>query len=144
MTAYSIMDAVQRESGMRFEELLKLYAKECEYTMHHTGKLLGYKSHSAFVRLCKKYGWDKLFEGNKPIPADREYSPEHSMGSPLAKSIEWEGITDSLIGHARRLGIPRNTVYNRQRKRPDDWAYVLRRVKHNAPRRVVKPAAWNK
>jgi hypothetical protein len=142
MTAYSIMNEVQKESGVPFSEIVRLYAMECGYTMHHTAMLLGYASHTPFARLCRKHGWNEWFKGNKPIKSDRVYSSSHNMGSPSAKHVEWDGVVDTLVGHARRLGIPRSTAYGRNRKRPNDWAYVLRRVKHNSTNRPVKPAAW--
>ncbi len=137
-----IIKQIEAEGGQPFEEVVKLYAKEMQVTMHEAALLLGYSSHSAFMRLCRKHGWDKLFDGNKPRKAERVYSSKHSMGSPAAYKIEYDGIVDSMLGHARRLGIPRNTAYGRNRRRPGDWEYVFRKVKHNRQRRAAKPAAW--
>lgn len=139
-----IIQEVERDTGQPFEEIVKLYAKELQVTMHEAALLLGYSSHSAFIRLCRKRGWDKWFAGNKPRKAERVYSRKHSMGSPSAIYLELDGITDTLAGHARRLGIPKDTVYGRQARRPGDFEYVFRKVKHNAPQRVCKPAAWTK
>ncbi len=137
-----IINEVERESGQPFKEIVKLYANELQVTMCEAALLLGYSSHGAFIRLCRKHGWDKWFDGNKPRKAEREYNSEHNMGSPAAYEIEYDGIVDSMLGHARRLGIPRNTAYGRNRRRPGDWEYVFRKVKHNSPRRAAKPAAW--
>lgn len=139
-----IINEVERDSGQPFEEIVWLHAKEMQVTMHEAALLLGYSSHSAFIRLCRKRGWDKWFDGNKPRKAEREYSSEHNMGSPAAYEIEYDGVIDSMLGHARRLGIPRNTVYGRNRRRPGDWSYVFCKVKHAAPQRMCKPAAWKK
>ncbi len=139
-----IIQEVERDTGQPFEEIVNLYAKELQVTMHEAALLLGYSSHSAFIRLCRKRGWDKWFAGNKPRKAERVYSRKHSMGSPSAIYLELDGITDTLAGHARRLGIPKDTVYGRQARRPGDFEYVFRKVKHNAPQRVCKPAAWTK
>ena len=139
-----IIKQIEAESGQPFEEIVRLYAKELQVTMNEASVLLGYASHSPFIRLCRKHGWDKWFEGNKPRKADREYSSKHSMGSPAQVIVEIDGVTDNLAGHARRLGIPRKTVYNRNAKRPGDWEYVFRKVKHNSPRRACKPAAWTR
>ena len=139
-----IINEVERDSGQPFEEIVRLHAKEMQVTMHEASVLLGYASHSAFIRLCRKRGWDKWFAGNKPRKAERVYSRKHSMGSPSAIYLELDGITDTLAGHARRLGIPINTVYGRQARRPGDWSYVFCKVKHAAPQRMCKPAAWKK
>lgn len=139
-----IIQEVESDTGQPFEEMVLLYAREMQVTMTEAALLLGYSSHSAFIRLCRKRGWDKWFEGNLPRKPDRVYSSEHNMGSPSAIYIELDGITDTLVGHGRRLGIPKSTVYGRQAKRPGDWEYVFRKVKHNSPRRTCKPAVWVK
>ena len=44
--------------------------------------------------------------------------------------IEYLGVTDTLAGHARRLGLSRMTVYKRNKRQPGDWAYVFADGKH--------------
>ena len=139
-----IIQEVERDTGQPFEEMVRLYAREMQVTMTEAALLLGYSSHAAFIRLCRRRGWDKWFEGNLPRKPDRVYRSEHKMGSPSAIHIELDGITDTLVGHGRRLGIPESTVYGRQARRPGDWEYVFRKVKHNSPRRTCRPAVWVK
>lgn len=144
MTAYRIIKEVEIESGLPFAEVVKFYAKEVCYTMHHTALTLGYASHSSFFKLCSKRGWDKWFEGNLPQPGERVYSRVHKMGSPSTVMLELDGVTMPMVGHAKRLGIPVKTVYGRQRKRPGDWTYVFSRIKHNTTSVPVKPARWKR
>jgi hypothetical protein len=135
------MDEVQKDTGMPFEEMVKMYAG-LGYTRFHTAKLLGYGSHSPFYRLCKKHGWDGWFANAKNRKGTRVYSSKHNMGSPKAVEVEWDGVTMCLAAHARRLGIPVQTVYNRYNKRPGNWVYIFDRCKHNTTNRPVKPARW--
>lgn len=130
-SAYRVMNEVYWDSRKDFAQTVKEYAQQ-GYTMSAVANLLGYKSHSAFTRLCDKYSWRQWFSNSKPLPSNRIYNPEDAkrMTPPNAIFVEYQGIRDTLAGHAKRLGLSKSVIYRRRKERPDDWEYIFDKRKY--------------
>ncbi|MFA5387887.1 MAG: hypothetical protein WC322_05920 [Candidatus Paceibacterota bacterium] len=140
----AIMREVEAETGELFEKTVRRYAEQ-GMTMTSASLILGYRGHGPFIRLCKKHGWTQWFENSKPQEYFREFPKEHHMGPPPASIyVEHDGITDTLAGHARRLGLSRYTVYHRRKKKPEDWHYIFYTRKHVTYFKRVKPYGWDR
>ena len=135
--------AIADEFGLPFWDVVKGFADD-GLSVKATADVLEY-SHSAFRRLAERHGkkhWfkvghdslvpkqEKAERRGKCSPALREALVLASSKNPNYIRIEYRGVTDTLAGHARRLGLSHSTVYKRNKRRPEDWAYVLADSKH--------------
>ena len=133
MTA-KIQQQVAKESGKSFQSVVKDYADQ-GYGMTETATLLGYKSHSAFIRLCDRHGWRDWFKyGEATNGAKEGRKRRRGIDTPALKAardkikyptVEYKGVHDTMAGHCRRLGVSYRTAKHRQERRPDDMAYIL-------------------
>ena len=135
--------AIADEFGLPFWEVVKGFADD-GLSVKATADVLEY-SHSAFRRLVERHGkkgWflvghdsivpqqEKAERRGVCTEAHREALKQASAVNPNYIRVEYRGYTDTLAGHARRLGLSRSTVYKRNERRPGDWAYVLADSKH--------------
>jgi hypothetical protein len=137
---------IAKEHGMSFPAVVRLYA-EAGHSMTDTAKILE-RDPGSFRRLCQRQGWDALFKrGEASIGAQQARVERRGVctdglmsackaasdANPLYQWVTLGSITDTLTGHARRLGMPVGTVRNRQRRRPGDWDYVFAQRSHVKP-----------
>ena len=135
--------AIADEFGLPFWEVVKGFADD-GLSVKATADVLEY-SHTAFRRLVERHDkkhWFKVGHNSlvpqqeraerrgKCSPALREALRLASAANPNYIRIEYRGVTDTLAGHSRRLGLSRRTVYKRNKRRPGDWAYVFAGGKH--------------
>lgn len=125
----SVIKEVERDTGRPFVETVKFYAEQ-GHTAHDTAYLIGYKAHSAFLRLLKRKGWREWFANGKPVKVVKDRYPGLITGGDInAIKVEFEGIVAPLGQHADRLGLPRTTVYPRYRKNKN-LNYVFSKHSH--------------
>ena len=139
----SKQQAIAVEFGMPFWDVVKGFAGD-GLSIKATADVLEY-SHSAFRRLMERHGkkyWFKV--GQDSLIPKQEKAERRGQCSPALRDalraasdknpnyirIEYRGVTDTLAGHARRLGLSRRTVYKRNKRRPGDWSYVFADGKH--------------
>lgn len=147
---YTRQQAVAREFGQPFTDVVLGFAAD-GYSVNATGLILGY-NRGSFYNLMKKWGWlDKFDKGQKTLAPrqaqqDRRGKPgcRHAIeaandANPGYLRFTYDGVFDTLAGHARRRGISRNTVYSRRKRRGDDWDYVLDKRSHDWKR----PRGWD-
>ena len=135
--------AIADEFGLPFWDVVKGFADD-GLSVKATGDVLGY-SHGAFRRLMERHGKKHWFKvGHDSLVPKQEKAERRGQCSPALREalraaraanpcyirIEYRGVTDTLAGHARRLGLSRRTVYKRNKRRPGDWAYVFADGKH--------------
>jgi hypothetical protein len=137
---------IAKEHGMSFPAVVRLYA-EAGHSMTDTAKILE-RDPGAFRRLCQRQGWESLFKrGEDSIGAQqarverrgvctdglRSACNAASDANPGYQWVTWGGVTDTLAGHSRRLGVAYSTVVKRNRRRPGDWGYVFATKSHVRP-----------
>lgn len=137
---------IAKEYGMSFESVVRSYAAD-GHSMTYTAKLLD-RSYPAFIRLCRRHGWDKLFVSGQQSVACKEARAERvgvcterqreglkraMANNPRYVWVEYQGITDTVHGHARRLGLPITTVRNRLAAYPGDYDHAFSLVSHRKP-----------
>jgi hypothetical protein len=137
---------IAKEHGMSFPAVVRLYA-EAGHSMTETALILE-RDPAAFRRLCQRQGWEDLFKRGEDSVASKQARADRrgvctdglrsackaaSDANPLYQWVTLDGVTDTITGHARRLGIPIGTVRNRQRVRPGDWSYVFATKSHVRP-----------
>lgn len=135
----SIVKEVEQEYGDPFWDVVRGFAAD-GHSIHATAGLLGYASDTPFRRMIKRHGVDidfasaqkSVFQTEARIdrrgrctPAQREAADTASLANPGYKRVELFGITDTLAGHAKRVGLSRSTMYKRYARRPDDLEYVF-------------------
>jgi hypothetical protein len=115
---------VEQEYGMPFWDVVKLYADDGE-SINATALILGYKRPDPLYRKVKAKGVEHWFKrgfdsnGARLAQSVKAASAEHQIA--LRKyaerkwHIEFNGVRDSISGHARRIGIARETVFSRLR-----------------------------
>ena len=137
-TSYTIQHQVAKEAGTSFRNVVRFYAEE-GHSIAETALLLGYSSQSAFNRLCHRHGWHEWFRpltetlGFKRSIEQRKGKSTPAMVEAARKATEarnvpryeYDGVTDTLTGHAKRLGLPLRRVYSRWQKHRGDLDYAL-------------------
>lgn len=120
--------AIEQEYERPFWEVVKGYADDGE-SKASTAAILGY-SESAFRGLVARRGLEdwfpKLGYSNASRAANRRkrgpctaaqraaLDRNRGPGTNNIKLVEFDGITDSIVGHARRIGLRPETVYVRR------------------------------
>jgi hypothetical protein len=135
----SIAKEVEKEYGEPFWDVVRGFAAD-GHSMHATAGLLGYSSDTPFRRMIKRHGvvidfasaQESVFQiearldrRGRCTPAQRAATEAASLANPTYKRVELFGITDTLSGHAKRIGLSRSTMYKRYARRPDDLEYVF-------------------
>lgn len=121
----NIMQQVEEEFGQPFLDVVLGFAGEGE-SINATAFLLGYASPTPFKRWVNRHGLKHKFKtgeecaGRISFRANTGSTPARlaavklaSAANPTYKHVEVGGITDTLAGHARRVGISARTVYSR-------------------------------
>jgi hypothetical protein len=129
----SIINEVEEEYGEPFWDVVAGYAAD-GHSVQSTAELLGYASGTPFRRLIARHGvtiqfasaQDSVFQKEARINRRGKCSPQlsdalkkASAANPTYIYLDYKGVTDTLAGHARRLGIPMGTVRNRYRVNKD-------------------------
>jgi hypothetical protein len=137
---------IAKEHGMSFPALVRLYA-EAGHSIHDTAKILE-RDPGSFRRLCQRQGWDALFKRGEDSVASKQARADRrgvctdglksackaaSDANPTYVWVTWDGVTDTLTGHCRRIGMPVGTVRNRLARRPGDYAYAFSQRSHVKP-----------
>ena len=135
--------AIADEFGIPFWDVVRGFADD-GLSIKATADVLEY-SHSAFRRLMERHGKKHWFKvGHDSLVPQQEMADRRGRCSPALREalrlasdknpnyirIEYRGVTDTLAGHARRLGLSCSTVYKRHERRPMDLAYVFADGKH--------------
>lgn len=135
----SIISEVENEYGEPFWDVVRGFADD-GHSIHATAGLLGYASDTPFRRMIKRHGvkikfasaQDSVFQAEARIDrrgkctaGQRQAAQLASLANPSYKRVEIFGITDTLAGHAKRIGLSRTTMYKRYARRPDDLEYVF-------------------
>jgi len=135
----SIVNEVEQEYGESFWDVVRGFAAD-GHSIHATAGLLGYSSDTPFRRMIKRHGvqiefasaQESVFQAEARIdrrgrctPSQRMATQAASLANPSYKRVELRGITDTLSGHAKRIGLSRSTMYKRWARRPDDLEYVF-------------------
>ncbi len=141
-----IIKEVEQEFGEPFWDVVRGFAAD-GHSIHSTAELLGYASDTPFRRLIKRHSVEIEFASaqesvfqvearkdrkGKCTPAQRVGASIASAANPGYKRVQLFGITDTLAGHAARIGLSLSTVYKRYARRPDDLAYVFSKAKQYA------------
>lgn len=135
----SVINEVEQEYSLPFWEVVKGFADD-GYSATATAGILGYSNPTPFIRLLYRHNRRELFNrGQSTVIAleareSRRGKCSKAMHAALRKAsavnpgykqIRWKGVTDTIAGHAERLGINRRTAYKRSYRRPGDWEYIL-------------------
>ena len=146
------MRQVESEFGERFWDVVRGFARD-GHSVNATAELLGYSSGSAFRRLIKRHGITiefadaqssvfqveaRINRRGKCSQAQRSSTERASAANPTYKRITYGGETDTLAGHARRLGVSISTARKRYLVNPDP-AYVFSTGSHVS---VPKGRGW--
>lgn len=138
--------AIAQEFDLPFWEVVKGFADEGR-TIYDTARILEY-SHPAFSRLVKRHGLDHWFAKGKAGVRFSESARERrgqcspallsavlnaGKHNPTYYQIKYQGATDTMAGHCRRLGLSLHTARNRNTRRPGDWDYVFAKGRHYVP-----------
>jgi len=136
-------NAIAAEYGEPFWSVVRGYADD-GHSVYGTATLLEY-SPPAFRRLVLRHGVSDWFARGQSsalarsaqadrrgrcTDAQRAGAAMASAANPNYRWIDYQGHTDTLAGHARRLGLSPRTVYKRYKRRPDDQAYVFADGRH--------------
>lgn len=134
-----IAKQVEQEYGEPFWDVVRGFAAD-GHSVHSTAELLGYASDTPFRRLIARHGVDIKFASaqesvfqvearidrrGKCTPKQKMATNTASLANPAYKRVELFGITDTLAGHAKRIGLSRSTMYKRYARRPHDLEYVF-------------------
>lgn len=118
--------AIAEEFGEPFWDVVKGFA-DMGYSRTQTANILDY-GQSSFIRLLDRHGKRHWFrQGQESITAIEAREARKgratqaqiaaakvaSANNPVYYRIQIDGRTDTLAGHARAMGIPVRTVYNR-------------------------------
>jgi hypothetical protein len=137
---------IAKEHGMSFPAVVRLYA-EAGHSIHDTALILE-RDPAAFRRLCQRQGWESLFKRGEDSVASKQARADRrgvctdglrsackaaSDANPVYQWVTLDGVTDTLAGHARRLGLAYSTVVKRNKRRPGDWSYVFAQRSHVKP-----------
>lgn len=138
--ARSVIQEVEEEFGEPFWDVVRGFAAD-GHSVHATAILLGYADDStSFRRLIKRNNMNiefasaqesvfqveaREYRKGKCSDAQRESLKRASENNPTYKVITYRGFTDTIIGHVRRLGLSKSTVYKRYLRKPDDLDYVF-------------------
>lgn len=135
----SIVKEVESEYGEPFWDVVRGFAAD-GHSIHATAGLLGYSSDTPFRRMIVRHGVQIEFASaqesvfqvearidrrGKCTQGQRRATQVASLANPSYKRVELFGITDTLSGHAKRIGLSRSTIYKRWARRPDDLEYVF-------------------
>lgn len=135
----SIAKQVEQEYGEPFWDVVRGFAAD-GHSVHATAGLLGYSRDTPFRRLMQRHGVQIEFASaqesvfqvearinrrGKCTEPQRLSLQAASLANPDYKRVELFGITDTLSGHAKRIGLSRSTMYKRWARRPDDLEYVF-------------------
>ena len=135
----SIARQVEQEYGEPFWDVVRGFAAD-GHSVHATAGLLGYASDTPFRRLIARHGVQINFASaqesvfqvearidrrGKCTAGQRRAAQAASLSNPGYKRVALFGITDTLAGHAKRIGLSRSTMYKRWARRPDDLEYVF-------------------
>ena len=152
MRRVEIMRQVESEFGERFWDVVRGFATD-GHSVQSTAELLGYSSGSAFRRLIKRHGITiefadaqssvfqveaRIARRGKCSEAQKAATERASAANPTYKRIAYSGTTDTLAGHARRLGVSISTARKRYLVNPDP-AYVFSTGSHVS---VPKGKGW--
>ena len=147
-----IIQEVETEYGEPFWSVVEGFARD-GHSVNATAELLGYASASAFARLIKRHGITiefadaqssvfqveaRINRRGKCSQAQRSSTDRASAANPTYKRITYAGETDTLAGHARRLGVSISTARKRYLVNPDP-AYVFSTGSHVS---VPKGKGW--
>lgn len=139
----SIVKEIEHEFGEPFWNVVRGFAAD-GHSVHATAGLLGYSSDTPFRRMIKRHGvtiefasaQESVFQiesradrRGKCTPGQRKATEAASLANPGYRRVELFGITDTLTGHAKRIGLSRSTMYKRYARRPDDLEYVFSTTK---------------
>lgn len=137
---------IAREYGMSFISVVKMFADH-GHSMTETAQIIE-RDATAFRRLCTRHGWNEWFSTGRDCIAVKTYNESRKgvctdklrkicmkmvESNPRYIRIERDGITDTLTGHARRLGISVTTMRSRRAVRPTDYDYILSTMSHRKP-----------
>ena len=146
------MRQVESEFGEPFWSVVEGFARD-GHSVNATAELLGYASVSAFARLIKRHGITiefadaqssvfqvdaRIARRGKCSQAQKAATERASAANPTYKRITYAGETDTLAGHARRLGVSISTARKRYLVNPDP-AYVFSTGSHVS---VPKGKGW--
>ena len=138
--------AIAQEFNLPFWEVVKGFADDGR-TMNNTARIIEY-SVPAFYRLVQRYGREHWFAKGKAGLRFKEAARERrgkcspallaaalnaGKHNPTYHRIEYQGVTDTMVGHCRRLGLSLHTARNRNSRRPGDWQYVFAKGRHYVP-----------
>lgn len=119
----SVVKQVEAEYGQPFWDVVKGYADDGE-SMNATARILGYSSTGAFHKLVVKHGKKELFKPGIETNSFKESGKRNPLTEKRIKQLkalqashffEFEGVLDSIAGHAKRKGINRVTVGTRMK-----------------------------
>ena len=137
--ARSVIAEVEEEFGLPFWDVVTGFADD-GYSATATAGILGYAAPGPFLRLLDRHGMRDAFnqgqdtliaqearQSRRGVCSDaaRDACRRASAANPTYKRIRMHGVTDTLAGHARRLGINARTAYKRSYRRPGDWDYIF-------------------
>lgn len=128
--AWSVQRRVEEEFGRPFWEVVRGFAEDGE-SASATARILGYASHSPFLRLLKRHNAQGLFlpptETNGALSAHAstrgvQYPRKIAALEQARKKCpgyRWiviGEVRDTIAGHARRRGLNPRAVYRRTAK----------------------------
>lgn len=148
----SVIQEVETEYGEPFWSVVEGFARD-GHSVEATAQLLGYGSGTPFRRLIKRHGVTiefadaqssvfqveaRINRRGKCSHAQKASTERASAANPTYKRIAYGGETDTLAGHARRLGVSISTARKRYLVNPDP-AYVFSTGSHVS---VPKGKGW--
>lgn len=156
-TSYTIQHQVAKEAGTSFRNVVRFYADQ-GHSIAETALMLGYGSQSAFNRLCHRHGWVEWFRApTETIGFKRAKEARKGLSTPAlvaaasrateARNVpryDYNGVTDTLTGHAKRLNLPIRRVYSRWQRHKGDLDYALFEGTHasGAGRKIEADHVW--
>ncbi len=123
----SIIREVEEEYGEPFWDVVAGYAAD-GHSIHSTADMLGYASDTPFRRLITRHGitikfasaQESVFQKEARLNRRGNCSPsltaalkKASAANPTYIQINHNGVTDTLAGHSRRLGMSLSTIRKR-------------------------------
>lgn len=139
---------IAEEFDQPFADVIKGFADD-GYSIGGTARILEYPE-TSFRTYVNAKGWacwfwvdpghckNKLDALRNREMTDKWRESCQRNAQKKAHQITYNGVTDSLAGHCRRLGINRRTVRGRLERRPGDYDYAFSPGYHENPRMTGK------